>query len=86
MTAHVPALMPALPELILASGALLLVLIGALRGESSHGFVHASSVLLLGLALLAIALGDGPGKPLKDSGGGRLPGEKLLAEWTEGHF
>ena len=59
MTAHVPALMPALPELILASGALLLVLIGALRGESSHGFVHASSVLLLGLALLAVALGEG---------------------------
>ena len=58
MTAHVPALMPALPELILASGALLLVLIGALRGESSHGFVHASSVLLLALALLAICVGD----------------------------
>ena len=59
MTAHVPALMPALPELLLASGALLLVLIGALRGESSHGFVRAASVLLLGLALWAVCASDG---------------------------
>ena len=59
MTAHVPALMPALPELLLASGALLLVLIGALRGESSHGFVRAASVLLLGLALFAVCASDG---------------------------
>jgi NADH-quinone oxidoreductase subunit N len=59
MTAHVPALMPALPELLLASGALLLVLIGALRGEGSHGFVRAASVLLLGLALWAVCASDG---------------------------
>lgn len=49
----VPALGPALPEIVLAAGALVLVLVGAIRGERSTGIVSAGAV---GLMLVALAL------------------------------
>jgi NADH-quinone oxidoreductase subunit N len=48
----VPQMWPALPEILLAIGALALVLFGALRGDRSPGLVQAGA-----LALLAFTLG-----------------------------
>ena len=45
--AAVPALLPALPELVLAAGSLILVLIGALAGSSSQRFVQAMTVVVI---------------------------------------
>jgi NADH-quinone oxidoreductase subunit N len=52
--AAVPALLPALPELVLASGSLLLVLIGAVVGACSTRFIQAMTVALLVLAGLLV--------------------------------
>jgi NADH-quinone oxidoreductase subunit N len=49
----VPPLWPALPEIILAVGALALVLFGAFKGERSTGIVRAAA---LGLLLFAMAV------------------------------
>ncbi len=46
----VPNLMPALPEIILAAGALAMVLIGALQGEKSLRLMEVLAVALFGLA------------------------------------
>ncbi len=46
----------ALPEIILAVGALLLVLIGAIRGRDSDGPMTELAIGLIGLAILAILL------------------------------
>ena len=58
MTQSVPAFMPALPELILAGGAMLLLMIGAYRKAASSQLVSSLSVLLLaGLLVLVVAHG-----------------------------
>jgi NADH-quinone oxidoreductase subunit N len=49
-----PALGPALPELILAVGVLALILFGALKGEKSYAAVTMGSVVLIGIALVAV--------------------------------
>ncbi|MGJ3262385.1 MAG: NADH-quinone oxidoreductase subunit NuoN [Salinarimonas sp.] len=49
----IPALGPALPEIVLAVGALVLVLVGAIRGERSTALVSAGAI---GLMLVALAL------------------------------
>ncbi len=46
-TAQVPALLPALPELVLAGGAMLLLMLGAYRGERSGPVVALGAILLL---------------------------------------
>jgi NADH-quinone oxidoreductase subunit N len=50
----VPALLPALPELMLAIGALVLVLIGAIRGPSANGLINVLTIALLGATLAAV--------------------------------
>jgi NADH-quinone oxidoreductase subunit N len=50
----VPALSPALPELMLAVGALVLVLIGAIRGQSANGLINVLTIALLGATLAAV--------------------------------
>ena len=57
MTSLSFALAHSLPELILAVGAIALVLIGALRGGDSDGPMTELAVGILGLAILAILLG-----------------------------
>jgi NADH-quinone oxidoreductase subunit N len=52
----VPDFGPALPEIILAAGALVLVLVGAYRGERSSGLVNMGALALLVVALLAVLL------------------------------
>ena len=47
---------PALPEIILAAGALVLVLFGAIRGDRSEGVVNGLSVALLLAAAAAVFL------------------------------
>jgi NADH-quinone oxidoreductase subunit N len=51
-----PALAPALPEIVLALGALALLVIGAYRGNQATGFVSGASVLLLVAAGVLVAL------------------------------
>jgi NADH-quinone oxidoreductase subunit N len=50
----VPDLMPALPEITLAIGALALVLLGAWRGERSASLINALSAALLAVALVLV--------------------------------
>ena len=45
---------PALPEIILSIGALVLVLVGAFRGERSSGLVNAGALALFVVALVAV--------------------------------
>ncbi len=52
----VPDFAPALPEIILATGALILVLVGAFRGERSSGLVNMGALALLIVALFAVLL------------------------------
>ena len=49
-----------LPETILANGVLLLLLIGALRGDRGFSLVDEIAVGLLGLAILSIVLSVKP--------------------------
>ncbi|MCB8820678.1 NADH-quinone oxidoreductase subunit NuoN [Microvirga rosea] len=51
-----PALGPALPEIILAAGALILVLFGAFRGERSAGAMNGVALVLLALAFVALLM------------------------------
>jgi len=51
-----PAFAPAAPEIILAAGTLLLVLVGAFRGERSTGLVTAGALALLAVAAVAVML------------------------------
>src|SRR5579862_5646632 len=56
--AAVPDFLPALPEIALAIAAMLLLLIGVFRGESSTRLVSWLAVLvLIGILLLAARLG-----------------------------
>jgi NADH-quinone oxidoreductase subunit N len=50
---------PAIPEIILSVGVLVLVLVGAFRGERSTGLVNAGAFILLLIALVAVALQPG---------------------------
>jgi NADH-quinone oxidoreductase subunit N len=50
---------PALPEIILGIGVLILILVGAFRGERSTGLVTAGAFVALVLALAAVALQPG---------------------------
>jgi NADH-quinone oxidoreductase subunit N len=53
-TAQLPALLPALPELVLAGGAMLLLMVGAYRGERSAPIVAFGAIMLLIAAIVAI--------------------------------
>jgi NADH-quinone oxidoreductase subunit N len=52
-----PALLPALPEILLAIGALALLMYGVFAGEKSIGTVTWSAVVLLALALVVLLVG-----------------------------
>ncbi|MGO9743061.1 MAG: NADH-quinone oxidoreductase subunit NuoN [Roseiarcus sp.] len=56
MTATAFSLSMILPELILAAGVLVLLLVGAFRGEKSVWLVTEGAVAILGLALVALLL------------------------------
>ncbi len=55
-----------LPETILAVGVMVLILIGAWRGERGFGLVDEMAVGILGLALVTIALSSTPGASVFD--------------------
>src|SRR6266852_3413304 len=46
-TLDIPALLPALPEIVLAVGAMVLLMLGAFRGERSAGAIHGLAIALL---------------------------------------
>jgi NADH-quinone oxidoreductase subunit N len=46
-TAQLPALLPVLPELVLAGGAMILLMVGAYRGEKSAPVVALGAIMLL---------------------------------------
>src|SRR5712692_1795616 len=46
-TAELPALLPAVPEIVLAVGAMALLMLGAFRGERSAGAIHGLAIALL---------------------------------------
>jgi NADH-quinone oxidoreductase subunit N len=56
MTIPMPDLIPAIPELILAVGALALLMVGAYGGERSHFTVSVLSIILLVAAVAAVVL------------------------------
>jgi NADH-quinone oxidoreductase subunit N len=56
MTEAVPNLLPALPEIVLAIGALALLMIGVFSGARATGIVNTLSVLLLVVVLAALLL------------------------------
>src|SRR5262245_10202780 len=65
--AEIPALVPALPEIVLAIGAMLLLMVGAFRGERAVYGIDGTSILLLivtGLIVLWL-----PGDKLVTFGG-----------------
>ena len=45
-----PMMAPALPEIVMGAGALLLVLLGAVSGEKSYGLVRGLTLLVLVVA------------------------------------
>src|SRR5262245_39996948 len=49
-----PSLLPALPELILACGAMALLMVGAYRGQSAGNFVNWCAILLLVVAAAVV--------------------------------
>src|SRR5262247_3073491 len=55
-TVEIPTLLPALPEIVLAVGAMLLLMVGVFRGERATKGVEAGAVLLLLLAGLVVVL------------------------------
>jgi NADH-quinone oxidoreductase subunit N len=56
----VPALLPALPEIVLALGAMALLMVGVFRGDQSTTLINAASVALLVLAgLIVLQLPEG---------------------------
>ena len=54
-----PALGPALPEIILAIGAIGMVLVGAIRGERSTRLLEGAALALFALALVLVLAGEG---------------------------
>ena len=52
----IPAFGPVLPEIILAAGALALLLFGAIRGERSSAVMNILALVLLGAALIAVLM------------------------------
>jgi NADH-quinone oxidoreductase subunit N len=52
----IPVFGPALPEIVLAAGALVLVLVGAFRGTRSTEFMHGAALALLAVALIAVLM------------------------------
>ena len=59
--ADLPALATILPELILAIGALALLMVGAYAGERATPAINALAVLILAAAVVAVAFGGGDG-------------------------
>ncbi len=53
-TLEVPALVPALPEIVLAIGAMLLLMVGAFRGERATNGIDGTAILLLMLTGLIV--------------------------------
>ncbi len=53
---EVPDLAPALPEIVLAVGALFLLMVGAFRGNGATGFISGLAVVLLAAAGVLIAM------------------------------
>ena len=53
-TADVPALLPALPEIVLALGAMLLLMVGVFRGERAIKGIEGAAILLLILTGLIV--------------------------------
>jgi NADH-quinone oxidoreductase subunit N len=62
-TLDVPALLPALPEIVLVVGAMLLLMVGAFRGERATNGIDGTAILLLIVTGLIVVL---------------LPGDKLV--------
>jgi NADH-quinone oxidoreductase subunit N len=62
-TAEIPALLPALPEIVLVVGAMLLLMVGAFRGERATNGIDIAAILLLILTGLIVVW---------------LPGDKLV--------
>ena len=60
MNATALSLPVVLPEFILAAGVLVLLLVGAFRGEKSVWLVTEGAVALLGVALVVLLVGDRP--------------------------
>jgi NADH-quinone oxidoreductase subunit N len=56
MTGEIPSLIPALPEIILAAGAMVLLMVGAYGGERTNFAISAASIALLAAACIAVAL------------------------------
>lgn len=54
-----PALGPALPEIILALGAIAMVLVGAIQGERSTRLLEGLALVLLAVALVVVVSGTG---------------------------
>ena len=53
---QLPVILPALPEIVLAVGAMLLLMIGVFRGEQATGAVSGFAIILLIVAGVLIAL------------------------------
>jgi len=62
-TFQVPALLPALPEIVLVIGAMLLLMVGAFRGERAASGIDSTAILLLVITGLIVVW---------------LPGDKLV--------
>jgi len=56
MSAAMPDLLPALPEIILAVGAMALLMVGAFGGERTNFTVNVASIALLAAAAIVVAL------------------------------
>src|SRR5215475_9293908 len=55
-TVEIPALLPALPEIVLAIGAMLLLMVGAFRGEQATKGIEGAAILLLVLTGFIVVL------------------------------
>ena len=55
-TLEIPALLPALPEIVLVVGAMALLMVGAFRGEESSRSIDVAAILLLILTGAVIVL------------------------------
>src|SRR5262249_47938385 len=55
-TVEIPALLPALPEIVLAIGAMALLMVGAFRGEQAAKGIEGAAILLLVLTGLIVVL------------------------------
>ncbi|MGA7485720.1 MAG: NADH-quinone oxidoreductase subunit NuoN [Xanthobacteraceae bacterium] len=53
-TVEIPSLLPALPEIVLAIGAMALLLVGAFRGEAANKGMEGAAVLMLILTALIV--------------------------------